>query len=153
MSTGVPIPAHWTCRRRCRYRADIEPSPLKVLVTDAQPRSSSEWAKAISDLGPPSEIGASLHADGIHLPMPKAQEESIEQRLAEEQRLHAQVPTHARASARTAVLMHARELLPPTELPPPPPARLSICSCPCPFAPAFLFHSFASVPASASTPD
>ena len=25
LSTGTPIPAQWTCRRRCRYRADIEP--------------------------------------------------------------------------------------------------------------------------------
>ena len=25
LSTGTPIPAQWTCRRRRRYRADIEP--------------------------------------------------------------------------------------------------------------------------------
>ena len=24
LSTGTPIPARWACRRRCRYRADIE---------------------------------------------------------------------------------------------------------------------------------
>ena len=24
LSTGTPMPAQWTCRRRCRYRADME---------------------------------------------------------------------------------------------------------------------------------
>ena len=28
LSTGAPIPAQWTCRRRCRDRADIEQPEL-----------------------------------------------------------------------------------------------------------------------------
>ena len=28
LSTGTPIPAQWTCHRRCRDRADIEHHPF-----------------------------------------------------------------------------------------------------------------------------
>ena len=32
LSAGTPIPAQWTCRRRCRYRADKEPLCCRACV-------------------------------------------------------------------------------------------------------------------------
>ena len=34
LSTGTPTPAQWTCRRRCRDRADIEPSGSQARSPD-----------------------------------------------------------------------------------------------------------------------